>query len=666
MKRPGAKRGESGVERWRGPVRRAAIPGTPGPFVNTPLLRLTPDPKTGRDRFWISTWNSNEGSLAALVDESGRHRIFRFGSSRYPGFYSAVQEDDDTLWLCGWLSEVVRFSLRTGRFDAYPTGAPQALVFQGVVLDRASGKLFAAAFPPPNMKGFVFDTRARKAVGVVDLPFPGHYTRCSFPNGDGTWSVVAHLPGEHLLVWDPKTDRVDGVTLTPERDAEDVKATVYSVIQDARSRAYIPAKGWYNPAVRRIEADGPRPEREMTWFARRGERAFGINYENATGIVGAWDLATGRVSELCRVPDSHLQNVNATASGKIVSVNLYGEFMRFDGRTGALECAVRLPSNARGVTDCLCRIDRDRVLGTPFITQRFWEVNLRTGRGADCGRAAPGVGEVLKVWKAGRKVYMAAYTGAELVEYDPARPPRFPENPRVVADPPGGMRPVARAADGRCLYYACSRHYGLLGSVLTRYDRRTGEARYAADVLGDLQVTSLVYDRRTRTLLAGSTIHSDCRSCEPTSTTCALARLDPESLAVTGRVTPPAGTPSGNVVGPMRPREHLVVYRLASGACRWCALRDSDFDTPREPDLRAFPDGHEGVYYAGRPGWFVMKNAGRLELWDFRGAEPRLARLLHPRSPGIGLVEVQDDSVLFSTPRQVVVLDGCLQGLRSA
>ncbi len=124
MKRPVEKRTTSALTSWRGRVLKAAISGSPGPFINTPLLRLTPDPGTGLDRFWISTWNSNEGSLAALVDESGRHRIYRFGSPRHPGFYSAVQEDDDTLWLCGWLSEVVRFSLRTGYRTDVPAGAP--------------------------------------------------------------------------------------------------------------------------------------------------------------------------------------------------------------------------------------------------------------------------------------------------------------------------------------------------------------------------------------------------------------------------------------------------------------------------------------------------------------------------------------------------------------
>jgi hypothetical protein len=93
-----------------------------------------------------------------------------------------------------------------------------------------------------------------------------------------------------------------------------------------------------------------------------------MNNEDATGIVSVWDLGTGQVRELCRYPDTHMQSVNLTRSGKIVAVNVYGVFFRFDLASGALESSIRLPAAALGPVDRLCRIDRDRILGTPFIT----------------------------------------------------------------------------------------------------------------------------------------------------------------------------------------------------------------------------------------------------------------------------------------------------------
>ena len=58
-------------------VKRFPIPKTRDPFVNTPLLPVGPD-KRGRERFWISSCNMNSGCLAALVNEDGEQRIYRF------------------------------------------------------------------------------------------------------------------------------------------------------------------------------------------------------------------------------------------------------------------------------------------------------------------------------------------------------------------------------------------------------------------------------------------------------------------------------------------------------------------------------------------------------------------------------------------------------------
>ena len=53
------------------------VPATRDPFVNTPLIPAGFDPKTGEERFWISTWNDNTGCLGALWQ-------FRISNGSYP------------------------------------------------------------------------------------------------------------------------------------------------------------------------------------------------------------------------------------------------------------------------------------------------------------------------------------------------------------------------------------------------------------------------------------------------------------------------------------------------------------------------------------------------------------------------------------------------------
>ncbi len=649
----------------RSKVLRASIPASPDPFINTPLIALGPDEK-GKDRFWISTWNANVGPLAVLVNEDGDTRVYRFpsnGNWTRGGFYSAAQEDADTLWLCGNLSRVERLSLKSGKTEIYETGAPAALNFQGMIIDRDHGKLFAVAFPPPHTVGFSFDIRKRKPIKVHQLDTLNHYARTSFPNGDGTWTLLLACPGESMARWDPVSEKVTLRKYAESIDVHDLSGgTIYRVITDEQGRAYIPRDGcgWYDGRTDAFDQTGPKPMREMSWFARQGKIAWGVVIESGETSVGRWDMTTGEVKNLCRPGAAQAFNINLTRSGKIVFVGLYGEFKRFDAHTGALELCKQLPTCSWGTTDCIQRIDRDRVLGTPFITQRFWEVNLKTKKGVDCGRAAPGFGEILQTWKMGKKVYMSAYTGGELMEYDPAKPARFPENPRVVADPPEGMRPVGKTDDGRRIFYSCSVTYGSLGSVLTRYDTRTGIATYSQNPLPDQQIVSLFYDRSSKSIIAGTTRHADCQSCPPTMERCMIAQIDPETLKVMRHVEAPAGTEYVHVRGPMGSGKFLCLLNGSfGGGQRWFVLDLKTWEVPKPSELRQVPEGFGYMHWAGVPGYFVLNRTKAIELWDMRKPEV-VALLLQSHDH---LIAVEDETVYAVSPKEVIVLEGCLKGL---
>jgi len=628
-------------------TRHVPIPRSRDPFVNTPLLRLGKD-KGGVERFWTSSWNANVGTMGVVVGEDGTHRIIRFGR-RFPGFYSAAPESDRVLWLCGNLGNVVRLDLVTRKFTWYETDAPYALVFQGMPFDRRTGKLFAAAYPPPATAAFSFDTGRRKPAKVYRDVCPEHYMRVSFPNGDGTWSIVLVCPGVSIVRWDPARETVETMRLTDETDLHGGGALLMRLIVDDAGRVYFPGFGWYNGRTRRFLKTGPRPEREAQWFARRGRTVYGVSGAGEEIRVVAWDMTAGTVANLCTIPDAQGLGLNLTASGKIVSVNTYGVFHRYDARTGSLELTRTLPADAVGRVDCVCRIDDERLLGTPFITQRFWEANVRTGKGFDCGRAAPGSGEVLLTWKIGRKVYLAAYTGGELVEYDPGAHPHFPENPRVVAKPPHGMRPVAAADDGRNIFYACSAPYGTCGSTLTQYDTHTGEAVHATNPLGDLQIRSLCHDRATDTLLAGSTIHADCGSCPPRAKTCAVARVRASDLKVLKRRRMSAGIEHVDVVGPLGRDKWLCTV-----GNRAFTLDGEALTIPPQRDWHDLPDETRRVLFAGRAGTFVllMKDGG-VALWDLRKFTclKKLARY-----GDIHRISVQEGLLYLVRPKVITIL----------
>ncbi|OPZ31125.1 MAG: hypothetical protein BWZ02_00386 [Lentisphaerae bacterium ADurb.BinA184] len=369
------------VRRWQGDVRRVPLPRSRDPFINVTLLSLGPG-EDGRERFWASSWNARHpGCRGVVVDEGGAFRLYRFRG--HECFYGAAQEDSDTLWLWGDLSRVVRLSLSRGTHEVFPTGAPAGLVFQGTIFDHATRKLFMAQFIPEAGETLAvsFDTQARRTVRVHRQVCDDRYMRCSFANPDGTHCCVLQCPGETILHWDPVAETVTADALGGAGEAA-AGGTTYALVSDGRGRWYFPGRGWYSPSRRHIRAAGPRPQREMTWFARRGDRAWGAVRRGADTTVGVWNLHTGEVREVCTIPDASLMNLTLSAAGKIVAVNVYGVFHRFDGTSGVLEMSRVLPAESVGRVDCVCRLDRRRLLGTPFITQRFWPAC--GGLGAAC------------------------------------------------------------------------------------------------------------------------------------------------------------------------------------------------------------------------------------------------------------------------------------------
>ena len=605
--------------------RRIEIPRCRDPFINSLLMPVGHSPGEP-ERFWIGTWNTVEGSTGALVEETGAFRLYHFREPLRPGFYSVAAEDVDTLWLWGNLSEVVRLSLPTGEYECFPTGGPEGLVFHGMAFDRAGGKLLAVAntYSGEGPTAISFDIGAREVSRIYPHIAQDCYLRGHVANGDGTFTVVAGTPGVSLLHWDPASEEIEVTRISKDVDAHgrDARSTWYRLVQDDAGRVYMPYYGWYDPLSREFVDDGPRPAREMTWFARHGDTFVGAASRDGDSAVAVWDPASGEVTEVARCRDCSVLNLNLTASGGIVGVSLYGEFTRRDLHSGRLEISRLLPATGVQHTDCLRMIDQDRLLGTPFITQRFWEANLETGEGFDCGRAAPGGGEILQTWRIGDRIFMAEYGGGRLVEYDPNVHPHFPENPRVVANPPASNRPIAAAGDGRCIYYSCSAPYGRLGSTLTRYDTETGISNAAVNPIPNQRIVSLAYDADYDRLLAATHFDADGRSCPPASDRCYIAELRADDLAVATTIEAPGGASGVSIIGPLA-SDRWLCRVTGSFDIDGVAVEDMLLQVGGEPLELArtetawpVPAGWGAICPTPTPGRFTVQVDGRVELWD--------------------------------------------------
>lgn len=652
--------------------RTYAAPKTRDPIVNTVLLPLDAD-RRGHERFWISTYNRNVGCTGLRVDEWGDCREYHF-PWQHEGFYSSAYVGDETLWLCGRLDRVVRLDLRTGKYQAYETGVPKARVFEGMIHDPATGKIFVLSQPfhttqkiAPTI-GVSFDIVARSVARVHEIEIAESCSRTSFPNGDGTYSMTAQIPGESLVTWDPRREIVASRVLTdqPVLTQEGGEKRRCRLVSDDRGRWYLPEFGWFDPSRRKFDADGPRPRVEMAWFARAGGRALGALNEGSDISVHAWDWNTGAITPIVKIPDCDVFNVNLTRGGVLVAVNAFGVFQRVNITTGALEATRQLPTSNFGDALAVAQVDDDRLIGTPYVSSRFWQLDLRTGEGIDCGRAQTAWGQISAIARANGKAYLAAYGSGELMEYDPARPLCFPENPRRVADAPGGMRPVTIASDARYVYYSCANDYGRLGCALTRYDTITGRASYAVNPLGDQQIVSLVLDRAGKSIVCSTTFHADSMSCKPTADTCLVAVLDAATLRVKRLASAPAGPAMVRVLGPLASRRYLCTLHdhISWGPSKWMTLDPRRLDAFADAERHDMPAGLTGApQYAGTPGRFVLNIDDRIELWDINRLKP-IRTLFTPFNPAKVdgyLFSVQGDSLFVLRSTEVIAIEHCLK-----
>ncbi len=580
-------------------IKRYPMPQSREPFVNTGLVPAGRDPDTGEERWWITSWNSNVGTTGVLVTASGKNRVYRFEKGfglAGCGAYSAAYAGDDKMWLVSDTAVLRRLDLKSGETEEFRTGAASGLVFRGMPYDPQSGKYLFFANTSPDVVGVCFDTKkcATHKVYVNITSCTG--VQGGFANADGTYCLNINTPDPDVWQfwrWDPKTDEL--VPVLKNRIAHGPAQSVC-----CEKGTYLSGLGWFDGYTLTPE---PRPERELTWFGMRDGAVYGFG-DKSPGWISRWTLETGKVENICRAPD--VISAVLTEKGDILSFSAFGTLQVFDA-SGNLLLSRRLETDSWGVVDCMAAGDDGTVIGTPFITQRFWIFDEKTGTGYDAGMAAPGGGEVLRTWYRRGKFYMASYTESVLTEYDPARHAAFPDNPRVVARPAAAMRPVADAEDDRYLYYASNHHYGILGCTLTRYDLDTGSALYADDPVPAHSIVSLL--RTADALWGGCTWHSDCRwTLEPEHDTFAV-RIDPETLRVLEKYPAPEGVTHVIVCGET---DGGLLTILHGGESRF-ALLDPAAGTFRT--LCPLPERQRKLLAAGRRDEYILLRGGAIERW---------------------------------------------------
>ncbi len=636
-------------------MKKYDIPRSKGPFINMPLCRAGYDKDSGEERFWIATVNSNEGATGLLISENGKSRVFNL---KAPVLYNAVYTGEDVLWLCGDLKSVIRFDLKTGKQEVFDTGIGYALVFNGMAYDETTKKLFfAGALTPPHATGISFDMSGGKTVKVyTGLSEKSLSMSRSWCNGDGTLTVVMRGDKTTVNCWNPLEE-----TFTEKLSWVQEHENMVSEMTDENGRHYCSGKGWLNSLTYEIE-EGPKPNITAFWFDRSGDVAYGKVENTDYTEIYKWNMVSGETKMMFSIPNE-TGTCLTEKKDALVSVTLYGEFYKYS--TDGELIMTRWPdTSSAGRMDVVMGLGDKYILGTPFITQRFWLVDKESGVGFDAGKASPGRGEVMRGWFMNGKAYLASYSEGILTELDPNQNFNFPENPRVVAKPPMAMRPFCSADDGINLYYISNHHYYIPGSTATKYNTLTGETLHKKETMEGQSFRSLFYNKAKKILIGGTTFNLDCNYGSPISDKCYIALISPQTLNVTEYVEAPKGTDCATVLGQLDDTRYIVLFEKKNSWYNKALIAEVDITNLANSD---FSKAAEVVYCeksGDKPfsrdifvptdayGIFAGIDDGSIDLWAYFSG--RFSKIKHIGThKGAYKISVQGNRMYIVTPKHI-------------
>lgn len=224
---------------------------------------------------------------------------------------------------------------------------------------------------------------------------------------------------------------------------------------------------------------------------------------------------------------------------------------------------------------------------------------------------------------------------------------------------------MSMVTDASRVFYTCNK--GLeLGSVLTRYDTKTGRVEYVHDSLPFQMIQSLYYDKRSRSVLVGTTPHSDGKGRVTESDRCFFARIDADDLTVKESAPAPAGVELASVLGELDAKRWLCCATLSQPGLprRLAVLERENFGSVEHAPLCEFPaDWHDIFLYAGEPGKFLLNIEDRLEVWDMK-KQVSLGTVFRPydnaRIDGYH-VFIEGNDLFVMRSRELVVVEDCFK-----
>jgi streptogramin lyase len=446
------------------------------------------DRKSGRELFAVTNMNEVTGTELILIDfDRDRSEIYRAPAGA--GSWNVREVSGDRLVIGTFYDGTfLIFDLKSKRFINHVRFAKEEYLWNTAM--GGDGRVYSGTYPGGRLGALDLATCTVEDCGAPAAP--NLYLRYVSPTHDGRvlCSFSSEKPVEKL--YDPRTRTWADVP-------ESIKGVSMGGVWDGR---FIAGKRLFDgPDFTPHAPAFPVPPADKgDWYmdvTLTSDRWLVLRQGNA---VYGWRKGDATLTKLADVDLRGGRYMAITEGGRLLGIRGQDYFVCKPGDTSLDLRAIPGDSDPRNLL--FLRVDeRGRIWsGAPF-GQTLCYLDPRTRKAVNTRTVCDGGGEVYDVACRGGRVYAAAYSGGDIVEYTPDQPwdQWNNKNPRALATvSPGYIRPVAGIGfgpDGK-LYSGWMARYGTYGGAVAITDPVSGKTELIENPLGEQAVEGLAVDPR--------------------------------------------------------------------------------------------------------------------------------------------------------------------------
>jgi outer membrane protein assembly factor BamB len=463
---------------------------------------VTTDPRTGRETLVLSNNNEFTGAELIFVDlETGAGRVVRApagagieGLTELPGHRLALGTFYD--------GTVMVFDMQTMQFVKTARFGNETYLWGFAI--GSDGRAYFGSFPGGKLGALDLTTYAIEDLGAPAAP--NLYLRAVFPTSDGR--ILCHFIAERpvWLLYDPSTHRFDPVS---QQFADLTTAARWDAYIVSGQTAFAGADLYPAPASSLPVSSANAAEMfglRLSPLRHPQQIKWDINAPLTTRDTlyidqgeSLWKFHKGD-AKLTLVSSHSLRGsaiLGETRDGRTVGVRGQDYFIT---RSGAPTMQfLRIPGDASPRLISFLRADpTGRIWAGPPFGQTLCWLDPATAKAANTANISDSGGEVFDLAFLDGFTYAAAYSGGEIIQYDPAKPwDQWDQtNPRTIAHiGPEFIRPTGgiTVGPGRRLYSGWTAGRGYGGAIAIT-DPRTGQTELIRNPLGAQQVMGVVTD----------------------------------------------------------------------------------------------------------------------------------------------------------------------------